>query len=470
MMEYNRAVLQAILRSDFRSFVAKAFNILYPGQTFLPAWHVDALAYQLERVWRGEIRLLIVNMPPRSLKSLMVSVAFPAFLLGHDPTQRIICASYASDLANKFSNDFRALVNSSCYRELFPGTRIGAKDSESEIEFTRRGSRLATSVGGTLTGRGGNLAIIDDPLKAGDAQSEAKRNTVKDWYTNTLLSRLDDKATGAIIVVMQRVHMDDLTGVLLRRSNDWTVLSLPAIATAPEDILIGQGRVHHRNIGDVLCPEREPQSVLDRLQSELGSDLFAAQYQQQPIPPGGAMVKRSWPGRYTTIPEIARGAFCIQSWDTAAKGGPGNDWSVCTTWLYTPDQKWYLIDVWRGHVDYPALKAKVQELATRWNADQVLIEEAATAVALLQELKYKVRGLVGVRPERDKETRMAVASAKFEAGQVFLPESASWLPELEAELFSYPGGSHDDQIDSISQALNHVHSRVWIWAQLGRGA
>src|SRR4051812_48551594 len=141
MQHPDHALLQAILRSDFRSFVQKSFTTLLPGQTFVPSWSIDALAYQLERVRRGEIRFLIVNMPPRSLKSVMASVAFPAFVLGHDPTQRIICVSYSTDLANKHSNDFRAQVNSAWYRELFPRARIGAKDSETEIEFTRRGFR-----------------------------------------------------------------------------------------------------------------------------------------------------------------------------------------------------------------------------------------------------------------------------------------------------------------------------------------
>jgi predicted phage terminase large subunit-like protein len=155
----------------------------------------------------------------------------------------------------------------------------------------------------------------------------------------------------------------------------------------------------------------------------------------------------------------------LQSWDTAAKGGPDNDWSVCTTWLQANDCQWYLLDVWRGRIDYPTLKSKVEQLAQRWNADQVLIEEAGTAIGLLQELTYRVSGISGIKPERDKETRMSIASAKFEARQVHLPERASWLPDLEAELFSFPGSRHDDQIDSISQALNHDNS-LWIWEKL----
>lgn len=461
-------LLCAILRRDFPSFVRKVFHTLSPGQQFVPGWHLDALAYQLERVHRGEIRRLIINMPPRSLKSITASVAFPAFVLGHDPTQRIICASYSGELANKHSNDFRAVLNSAWYQATFPGTRIGRyKDSETEIELTRRGFRLATSVGGTLTGRGGRILLIDDPLKPLDAMSDAKRNAVNEWFANTLISRLDNKLTDAIVVVMQRVHMDDLTGFLLRQSDEWEHLCLPALAEGLEAIPLIGGKVHHRQAGDVLSPEREPLEVLNRLRLQLGSDLFSAQYQQAPVPPGGAMIKRHWIQRYAAPPAADRGAVVLQSWDTAAKGGPDNDWSVCTTWLHSTDCQWYLLDVWRRRIDYPTLKAKVEEHAQRWRADEVLVEETGTAIGLLAELRYRVPGIIGIKPERDKETRMSVASAKIEARQVHFPERASWLAELEAELFSFPGSRHDDQVDSISQALNHEKSSLWVWKKLG---
>ncbi len=236
-MNSDARKFEALLRADFRPFLEKVFTTLSPGQVFVPTWHLEAIAWQLERVRRGEIRRLIINLPPRSLKSIMASVAFPAFVLGHDPSQRLVCVSYSGDLAKKHSNDFRAVIESPWYKSAFPETRVGTlKNSESEIEFTARGSRLATSVGGTLTGRGGGIIIIDDPLKPDDARSEPQRSRANQWFTNTLLSRLDDKRTGAIVVVMQRVHMDDLTGFLLSQSDEWEVLSLPAIAEFEENI------------------------------------------------------------------------------------------------------------------------------------------------------------------------------------------------------------------------------------------
>ena len=210
-----------------------------------------------------------------------------------------------------------------------------------------------------------------------------------------------------------------------------------------------------------LSPQREPLYVLDELKLQIGSDAFSAQYQQSPAPPGGAMVKRDWVKRYRELPPISERLFTMQSWDTASKGGPDNDLSVCTTWILARNNLWYLIDVWRQRVDYPALKANVLRLAKQFDARRVLVEDTGTGTSLVQELRSQVPGIIAVRPVGDKASRMAVASAKFEAGQVLLPERARWLPDLEAELFAFPGSRHDDQCDSISQALIDNNNSFW---------
>jgi predicted phage terminase large subunit-like protein len=459
--------LHAILRQDLPSFIAKVFQTLSPGQQFVRGWPLDAIAYHLELAWLGKIKRLIINMPPRSLKSIAASVAFPLFIHCHDPRRRIICVSYSNELARKHSNDYRSVLETTWYRKLAPHTRVGLKDSEGEIGLTAHGFRLATSTNGTLTGRGGDIIIIDDPLKPADALSESKRTTANHWYTNTLRSRLDDPQNGTIIIVMQRVHIDDLTGYVLSGQEDWEVLSLPAIAESKQEVVVGENTRRMLQPGELIFPERMPEDHLETLRLELGSDVFAAQYQQTPVPPGGAMIKRAWVRQYTDPP--AKPLRIFQSWDTALKGGPDNDWSVCTTWAEMWDFRWYLLHVWRERVNYPNLKAKVIELARTWKASQVLIEEAGTAIALLDELKYQVRGLTGIKPDMPKEARMSAVSAKFEAGQVFFPERASWLPELEAELFTFPGGRHDDQVDAISQALRHASaSPVGMFARLAR--
>ena len=280
----DRVLLNAILRTDFQAFLQRCFMTLNPGATFLPNWHIEALAYHLELVRGGKIQRLMINLPPRHLKSLTVSVALPAFLLGQDPTLRVIVASYGSELAVKLGNDFRTILNSPWYKTTFPGTRISRmKNTEYEVVTTRGGFRLATSVDGTLTGRGGDIIIIDDPLKPPDALSDSKRGHVNEWYRNTLITRLDDKVQGAIIGVMQRLHADDLCGCLLKGSDEWTHLKIPAIAQVDEQIQVGEQRYYSRDVGSLLHPEREPIAVLDSMRAQIGPDNFAAQYLQEPV-------------------------------------------------------------------------------------------------------------------------------------------------------------------------------------------
>jgi predicted phage terminase large subunit-like protein len=458
MLSPSTALVNAACRKDFVSFVRKSFHVLAPNAIFHMNWHICALAHHLEQVRLGNIKRLIITVPPRSLKSIMCSVAFPAFVLGRDPTKRLIVASYGADLAIKHGNDFRTVVNSAEYHGIFPGMSISAmKNTQTEVVTTLNGFRLATSVDGPLTGRGGDIIIIDDPIAAQAALSQKSREHVGDWYFNTLLSRLDDKQNGAIVLVMQRLHEDDLAGVLLRGSDEWTVLSLPAIAEQDEQIEIGNGQLHCRRAGDVLHPEREARDVLESLRAQLGPETFAAQYQQQPVPPGGAMLKRAWVRRYDQLPKSGR---IIQSWDVANKQGQENDYSVCTTWLIH-ENKYYLIDVLRGRFDFPTLRTKVSEHAKLHKASHVLIEEAGVAIGLIQDLKSADFLIIPVKPEYDKKTRMSIQSGKFENGQVFFPKEAPWLADLEAELFAFPSGRHDDQVDSISQALGHKSPSTW---------
>ena len=283
-----------IIRRDFYAFLQAFYPIVSGGKSLMLNWHLEAMAYALGEVVNGRTRRLIITVPPRSLKSICASVALPAFALGLDPSRRIISVSYSDLLARKFAIDCRDLIRSPLYRVIYPKTRISAaKDTETEFMTTARGSRLATSVGGTLTGRGGDLVIIDDPLKPQDAHSESSRNSLKHWYSNTLLSRLDHKSEGAIIIVMQRLHPDDLVGHVLDQG-DWTHLNLPAIAEEESVIALGANRSYRRAIGTLLHPERENEAALNELKASMGSMEFSAQYQQAPVPIGGNLIKWSW--------------------------------------------------------------------------------------------------------------------------------------------------------------------------------
>jgi predicted phage terminase large subunit-like protein len=458
MLSPSMAHVNAACRKDFVSFVRKVFHVVNPSAVFQMNWHIRAIAHALEQVWLGNIKRLIITVPPRSLKSIMCSVAFPAYVLGQDPTKRLIVASYSADLAIKHANDFRTVVNSDEYHAIFPAMRISAmKNTQSEVVTTLNGFRLAISVDGALTGRGGDIIVIDDPIAALAALSQKSREHVANWFSNTALSRLDDKQNGAIVLVMQRLHEDDLAGVLLRSSDEWTVLSLPAIAEQDEQISIGNGQVHLRRAGEVLHPQREPREVLESMRAQLGTETFAAQYQQQPVPPGGAMIKRAWVRRYDQLPTSGR---VIQSWDIANKQGEDNDYSVCTTFRIC-DNRYYLVDLLRGRFDFPTLRRKVAELAKLHKASQVLIEDAGFGTALIQELKTADFSVIAVKPEHDKKIRMGIQAGKFENGQALFPKEAPWLRDLEEELFAFPSGRHDDQVDSISQALSYKCPSYW---------
>ena len=226
-------LLEAILRTDLRFFIRKVFATICPGEPYLHNWHIEAIAYQLERVFLGKTTRLLINQPPRSLKSICVSVAYVAWLLGRDPTRRVIAVSYSGDFAAELHRQFRQVASSEWYAALFPHTRW-AKETGLEFVTTLGGGRYATSVGGTLTGRGADLIVIDDPLNAAEAQSEAARKRVIDWFGGSLVSRLNDKRTGTIVAVMQRLHEDDLAGHVLRQGG-WEHLDLPAIAVEEQD-------------------------------------------------------------------------------------------------------------------------------------------------------------------------------------------------------------------------------------------
>ena len=257
MSTISAAEYRAFSRCDFYTFMHRAFRELNPQVRFLHNWHNELIAAKLEACFRGQINRLIINVPPRSLKSHAAAVAFPAYVLGHNPSAQIICASYGQDLASKHSMDCRNLVTSAWYKGLFPTRLSPQKQALQEFVTTHGGSRLSTSVGGVLKGRGANLIIIDDPLKPDEALSETQRNAVNDWYDHTLYSRMNDKQRDCIIIIMQRLHEDDLVGHVLEQEH-WDHVRLPAIAEEEETHFIETPfgtRTVHRHVGEPLHSE-----------------------------------------------------------------------------------------------------------------------------------------------------------------------------------------------------------------------
>ena len=447
-----------ILRHDFMSFILRAFYELNPQAHLLPSPHLEVIATKLEACRQGRIRRLIINLPPRHLKSHCASICYPAWFLGHNPAGHVICASYGQELADKLARDCRTVMQSPWYRRLFP-TRLADRLAVHDFATTEQGTRLSTSVGGVLTGRGADLIIIDDPLKPDDALSEPRRTSVNAWYDNTLLTRLNDKTNGCIIIIMQRLHQDDLVGHVLEQEN-WELLSFPAIAEEDETHLIESPlglRFFRRRAGDPLHPEREPMATLTNIRESLGDYNFSAQYQQNPVPIGGAMVKIAWL-RYYEPSQQSKFWRIVQSWDTANKSTELSDYTVCTTWGIHNDL-YYLIDVFRKRLNYPDLKRKVKELAKQYGAPTIVIEDKASGTQLIQDLKTE--GVFWVTPYEpppgnDKVMRFHAQTAAFENGRVLLPSRAPWLLDYISELTSFPGTRYDDQVDSTAQALDYL--------------
>ena len=468
---------QAILRNDFASFVERSFYELNPQTEFIPGQYIDLMCSVLEDCRLGRVRRQIINLPPRTLKSHATSVALPAWILGHDPSAQIICASYGQDLADKHARDCRTLMQSPFYRQLFPNTVLSPdRLAVNDFMTTAQGCRMATSVGGALTGRGADFIVLDDIMKPEEALSETRRKSANEWYFNTLFSRLNSKEFGRIIIVMQRLHQGDLVGEVLDRE-PWGLLSLAAIATAdesyPYETIFGP-RIFSRKIGEALHPERDSVQTYQQIRETVGEYVFQSQYQQEPIPLEGGLIKKNWLQFYEPSQVPSRFTYVVQSWDTASKSTEMNDFSVGTTWGMW-NGKFYLLDVYRKRAEFPELKRAVIKAHKEHEPNKVLIEDKASGTALIQELRREfVLGTEAYEPDpgTDKFMRFAAQAIQFESGRVLLPTHAPWLDEYIREITGFPGTKHDDQVDSTSQALHYLTTKassIAVWEALGRG-
>ena len=449
--------MEALARADFGIFAVRAFRTVHT-EPYLDNWHIWTIAHHLKKAVTGESRRLMITMPPRSMKSFIGSVALPAWLLGRNPGERIICASYAQSLSSQFALETRQLMQTGWYKRVFPGTHLDPKKSSVEaLGTTRGGQRRATSVGGTLTGFGAEYLIIDDPMKANDAYSDVARENAFQWFGNTAASRLDNPKKGRTIVIAQRLHMEDLPGQLLAAEGGWDLLELPLIEFREREIEIESGRTIIRPAGHLLHEERIGEEEIARLRAEMGEQNFEAQYNQRPLPAGGALFRQEWLQRYNEPPKVHQVQGIFQSWDTAYETAEGNDYSVCTTWALS-GKRCYLLDVYRERLAFPALEKAVYRLREQWKADLVIVEKAGSGISLFQNIYDPgIRPWIQtLRPEGSKQDRASQQSPKFERGEVWLPREAPWLKTLEDELLSFPHGKYDDQVDSIVQFLAAV--------------
>lgn len=451
--------ISALVRLDFGFFLRMAFGELGGNSPYIHNWHIDAVIHQLDRVRDGETRRLLVTMPPRHLKSRIISIAWVAWMLGHNPALTFLCVSYGQQLAEDHASDCLTIIQSHWYRRAFPSLVLTSR-AVGHFRTSAGGGRMSTSVEGATTGFGADIIIVDDPLKAQDALSVKERERVNRWFDETLAQRPNSQMTGAIIVIMQRLHEADLVGTL-RKLGGFRELCLPAIAPADEDVPLTRGRVYRRRAGCALHGERQSLAML--LARKAASPyVFAGQYQQDPIPEIGNIIEAAWLLTFD-LPslDLSQGQI-VMSLDTASKDNPFNDYSVIEV-ARVLGKSIHVIDVFRGRLQFPQLRARTIELARQHGAHVLLIEDAASGQQLIQMLRAEepagVPSPIAWRPKGDKNSRVLAASAIIRSGRLFLPERAHWVAEFTGELLGFPGAAFDDQVDATTQLLLWVQEK-----------
>lgn len=464
----QREMLRALAHENFYGFYRQVAPALLPGQSFSHARHFQVIAHKLEQVAKGHVRRLAIAIPPRHGKSLLASVALPAWILGRDPTRKIICGSYGDILAKDFATRTRDLLRSSEYRRIFPNVELdqgGA--SHVELRTTAKGYRLSTTVQGAVTGKGAHFIVVDDPLKALDAQSEKGREEVYNWIKGTLMSRFDNPAEGAMIMIHQRLHMDDPIGRLMA-DGGWEYLDMPGQCVEGQVYELGGGKTWQFNPGDLLYPEMFDAAALAQQRLDLGEAQFAAQILQRPSAPGGSLFKLRHFQSYDARPSLYE--LIVQSWDPAIVGSDDADFTVCTTWGIWR-RNLYLLDVFRKRLEFHQIEPAIVSMREKYNAKVVIVEAVGAGAAIYNGLYRRQDfrlGLFADAPREDKVERAIAQTPKIERKRVFLPIEAPWLETFIAEIAGFPLVKYDDQVDSMVQFLRFLdHSNVHrnnLWA------
>ena len=441
---------------NFNQFIKQAFATTNPGIDYIHNWHIDLISDYITAIEQGEIKRLIINIPPRYLKSHIVSVSWPAWIMAKNPTERVICASYSQMIANRHSMDTRFIMNSDWYKEAFLATRLcKGQNQKNKFATTEHGFRFATSIGGSITGDGANFLILDDPHNPTHINSKTKRENVHSWFEQTFSTRLNDKKKGAIIIIMQRLHPNDLCGYLLDKSpNKWELLKIPAIADKDYKYHI-MGKDYEFKESSLIFPERDGIEELNSVKEDLGVYNFSAQYLQSPILSVNGIIKPEWIRQVNNIGKLVDYQI-IQSWDTAFKVSDKSDYSVCIT-ACVSDNDIYIIDVLRAKLEYNDLIRKVLEMQKKYNPYKVLIEDKAAGQSIIQEIsKNSHIPVIPIRPIKDKITRLMEVSGYFESGKVYMLNGAYWSNDFFSEIINFPSSDHDDQVDALSQLIGYI--------------
>ena len=463
---------------SLREFVRQAWIIVEPSTPFVPGFHIDIIIEHLEAVTRGQIRNLLINVPPRHMKSLLVSVFWPAWEWIAHPERRWLYSSYAASLSIRDSVKFRRLIESSWYQSRWGHRFDLASDQNTKVRVdnSRSGYRIATSVGGSATGEGGDRIVCDDPHNVQEVESDAVRKSTLDWWDVVMSTRVNDPKTSAMVVVMQRCHQQDLSGHLLEQGG-FEHLCLPAEyegSTRKTSIGFTDPRTI---VGELLWKERYGPTEIEDLKRRLGSYAAAGHLQQRPSPLGGGIFKRHWwrywqppganlppvvvqlpDGTYQSIHAVnwpTRGVEQIESWDCAFKDLETSDYVVGQIWGRL-GADYFLGDQIRARMDCPTTIKAVRELSERCPGSLAkLIEDKANGSAVIQMLQHEIPGILPVNPEGGKVARAMAVSPLIEAGNVYLPHPsiAPWVNDFIEECAAFPNGAHDDQVDAMTQAL-----------------
>lgn len=464
-------------KRDLRFFYPLVFATLNPDDDFVYNWHLDYVAYMLQRTLppdsglnptpKDQIKRIILNVPPRSGKSWELT-AYRAFIFGHFPHERIISASYSNGLSLQLNEDTKKIIQAPWYKELFPDTKL-VKEAGNFWTTTRNGESKCTSTGGTITGFGGNYIIADDMLNPEMSYSTTEIDKANRFCKGTLFGRVNNKQKAVRIVVMQRLHQNDLSGMLLNLNDKmpikerWVHIKLPALATETKLFkFYDKQYLWYENTP--LQPIRETKTDLEVIKIEQGPLTYAGQFQQEPVAEGGNIIDIKWFGRYNKLPEPNEITHIIQSWDTGIKDGKNNDPSVCLTFAVTKDGKYYLTNVFKQKMKFPQLRGAAIYQYDTFKANLSLIEDKGSGQSLIQELqdpKYKMN-IIKCEPHKDKKERLNKHIFEIMAGRIYLPNTdylpEPWVVDFEIEMAMFPNGSHDDQVDAVSQFLEFMRT------------
>jgi predicted phage terminase large subunit-like protein len=467
-IEAQEGLAYAQCEKNLEFFFRKSWRVLEPTTDLLSNWHQGCVAEFLTACYLRQIKRLIINMPPRYTKSLIGSVAFPAWVWAKNPAERFMHVSYSGGLSVKHSMDRRTLIGSDWYQRGY-GDRFqlsGDQNLKTKFSNDKRGHMIATSTGGTATGLGGNILIVDDPHDTSRAGSQKRLQTDVESFGPKFQSRLDDKENGVIIVIMQRLNEGDLTGYLVEREGlaenggVWTQLKLPA--TAPEKTIISLpisgGRVV-RQEGSILHPERQDAEALAAEKLSFGAYQYAGQYDQEPAPREGGILKKAYWQYYRELPEKLDER--IISVDATFTDSNASDFVAIQVWGRRGSKR-YLIERLKRKMGFLDTCRAILDMKKRHpTARKVLIEKKANGAAILETLKQKVSGLIAVEPLGSKEERAAACEPSLEAGDIFLedPKINTGTDEFILECATFPNGKHDDEVDAFTQANLYFDSK-----------